>query len=29
MGDSTSDLPYMRLCDYLLAPAASQIARQL
>jgi len=29
MGDSSSDLPYMRLCDYLLAPSASQIARQL
>ena len=28
-GDSSSDLPYMRLCDYLLAPSASQIARQL
>ena len=29
MGDSTSDLPFMRHCDYLLTPAESQIAQQL
>ena len=27
MGDSTSDLPFMQRCDYLLTPAGSQIAR--
>ena len=27
MGDSTSDLPFMRHCDYLLTPAESQIAQ--
>jgi len=28
MGDSTSDLPFMRHCDYLLTPAESQIAQR-
>ena len=27
MGDSTSDLPFMRHCDYLLTPAESQITQ--
>lgn len=29
MGDSTSDIPFITECDYLMAPARSQIATQI